>query len=147
MKAAGLILALTATVLVASTASAQSSDATTARLMAAEHSVLDSVKTGDVKTFSRLVKAGTWGVDENGPSLVDDFIKAFKDVKVESMTASDMKVVPIDENAAIVTYKLEQKGTFQNMPWPPVVYASTVWMRQGGTWQAIFHQESTAAKH
>jgi hypothetical protein len=30
-------------------------------------------------------------------------------------------------------------------PFPPTVYATTVWVNQGGTWRALFHQESKAA--
>ena len=48
---------------------------------------------------------------------------------------------------SIVTYKAEQKGTFMGQPLPPLVYVSTIWANHGGTWHAVFHQESTAAKH
>ncbi len=62
------------------------------------------------------------------------------------MTASDMKVLDVNANSQIVMYKLDQMGSCMGQPLPPVVYASTVWVNQGGTWQAVFHQESTAAK-
>ena len=31
-------------------------------------------------------------------------------------------------------------------PLPAVTYVTTVWANHGGTWHAVFHQESTAAK-
>lgn len=56
-----------------------------------------------------------------------------------------MKVIPIDANAAIVTYKLDQKGSYMGQTFPPTTYATTVWMNKGGKWWAIYHQESAAA--
>ena len=56
-----------------------------------------------------------------------------------------MKVVNIDANAALVTYKVDEKVSMMGQPFPPVVYSSTVWANHGGTWMAVFHQESTAA--
>jgi hypothetical protein len=65
----------------------------------------------------------------------------------ESFKTSDMKVVTIGANTALVTYKLDEKGSIMGQPFPPVVYATTIWANHGGTWMAVFHQESTAAKH
>ena len=56
-----------------------------------------------------------------------------------------MKVVPIDATSGIVTYKLDQKGSFNGEPFQPTVYASTVWVNRSGKWVAAFHQESTPA--
>jgi hypothetical protein len=81
---------------------------------------------------------------------VDEFVKMLgdpkSDIKIEMIKASDMKVVDIDATSAIVTYKTEQKGSFMGAPLPPVTYVTTIWANQGGTWKAVFHQESTAAK-
>lgn len=119
-------------------------------LMAKEHALIDAVKAKNAKTFSSMVKAGSWSVDENGFMVVDEFIKMLgdpkADIKFDMITASDMKVVDIDATSAIVTYKTEQKGSFMGAPLPPVTYATTIWANQGGTWKAVFHQESTAAK-
>lgn len=119
-------------------------------LMAKENALLDAVKTKNVKTFSSMVAPGSWSVDENGLMTVDEFIKMLgdpkSDIKIEMMKASDMKVVDIDATSAIVTYKTEQKGTFMGAPLPPVTYVTTIWANHGGTWRAVFHQESTAAK-
>jgi hypothetical protein len=55
------------------------------------------------------------------------------------MTASDMKVMDVNATTKIVAYKLDQKGTFMGMPFPPTVYASTVWVNQAapGRWRSI----------
>jgi hypothetical protein len=119
------------------------------KLMANENKLLDAVRAKDAKTFSSLVKAGSWSIDENGLMPVDDFVKALgdpkADVKIEMLRASDMKVIDIDANAAIVAYTTEQKGSFMGMSLPPKTYVTTIWANRGGTWHAVFHQESTAA--
>ena len=118
------------------------------KLIANENKMLDAVKAKDVKTFTSLIKAGSWAVDENGFMPVDDFTKLLgdpkSDFKIETMKASDMRVIDIDANTAIVAYTTEQKGSFMGMPLPAKTYVTTIWANRGGTWQAVFHQESTA---
>ena len=119
-------------------------------LMAKEHAMLDAVKAKNAKAFSALVKPGSWSADENGFMPVDDFVKMLgdpkADIKIDMLKVSDMKVIDIDATSAIVTYKTEQKGSFMGAPLPPVTYVTTTWANHGGTWLAVFHQESTAAK-
>ena len=43
-----------------------------------------------------------------------------------TFTKTEMKVVSVDANKALVTYKLEEKGGFMGQPFPPVVYATTI---------------------
>ncbi len=74
-----------------------------------------------------------------------DLIKALNDLKLDSVKASEMKVLSMSATVSLVTYRMDQKGSFQGQPFPPVVYATTVWVNQSGTWHAMFHQESTAA--
>jgi len=153
------VVCAAAMVLAATTAFAQADKAMPAKpmtksavadkLMANENKLIDAVKAKDAKTFDMLVAKGSWSIDENGYMPVDDFTKAMNDpkagFKVEMLKASDMRVIDIDANSAIVTYKTEQKGSFMGMAFPPVTYVATIWANQGGTWRAVFHQESTAA--
>ena len=117
-------------------------------LMANENKLLEAVKAKDAKTFSSMVSKGSWSVDAMGLQSNDEFVKMLSDpkgdMKIEMLKASDMHVIDIDADAAIVTYKVEQKGSMMGMAFPPTVYASTIWKNTGGTWHAVFHQESTA---
>lgn len=115
------------------------------QLMANEQKILDAVTKKDAAAFNKLVMAGSWSVDESGYMPSDDFVRGFKDLKIDSAKTSMMKVVPVTPTVSLVTYRMDQKGSFQGMPFPPVVYATTVWVDHGGTWMAMFHQESTAA--
>jgi hypothetical protein len=115
------------------------------RLMANEQKIIDALMKKDAAAFNSLVMPESWGVDETGYAKAGDFIKGLKDLKFESAKTSEMKVITMSPTVSLVTYKLDQKGSFQGMPFPPVVYATTVWVNHGGTWMAMFHQESTAA--
>jgi hypothetical protein len=117
-------------------------------LMQRERALLQAVEKKDWTAFKKYVSADGWTIDENGAMSVADFLKMTTDPKFDlmvQMTASDMKVIDVDANSKLVTYKLDQKGSFMGQPFPPVAYATTVWVNHGGTWQALFHQESTAA--
>jgi hypothetical protein len=119
-------------------------------LLAKEHALIDAVKAKNAKAFASMVKPGAWSVDENGVMNVDELVKMLadpkSDIRIDQITMSDAKVVDVDANTAIVTYKTEQKGSFMGAPMPPVTYVTTIWANQGGAWHAVFHQESTAAK-
>jgi hypothetical protein len=117
-------------------------------LMKREQALLQSLEKKDWTTFKQMVTMEALNVDENGAMSVAEFLKAVADPKADfsvRSTTSDMKVVDVNATTKIVTYKLSQKGTFMGQPFPPTVYASTVWANQGGTWRAVFHQESRMA--
>jgi len=117
-------------------------------LMHHEEAMLQAVEKKDWTAFKKYVAAEGWNLDENGAMCVADFLKATTDPKFDlsvQMKASDMKVVKVDANSKLVTYTLEQRGSMMGQPFPPQVYATTVWVNHGGTWKALFHQESTAA--
>lgn len=117
-------------------------------LMHHEREMLDALTKKDFAAFQKLIVPGAWNIDENGYATVGDFMKQAKDPKGNlqfSYTASDMKVIDVDANARIVTYRLDDKGSLMGQPFPPTVYASTVWVNHAGVWHAVFHQESPAA--
>jgi hypothetical protein len=124
---------------------AETNGSISSQLMANEQKVLDALKSKDAAGFSRLVVTDSWTVDENGPMKTAEFVKALPELKVESLKTSDMKVLSMSPTVSLVTYKLDQKGSFLGQAFPPVVYATTVWVNNGGAWRAMFHQESTAA--
>jgi hypothetical protein len=117
-----------------------------ATLMANEKQMLDAIVTHDAKAFFALVAPGTVTVNASGYATIEDYRKSFDQMKAESQTATGMKVISLGSNTMLVTYKLDQAGTYMGQPFPPVVYATTIWKNKNAKWVAVFHQESTAAK-
>ena len=143
-----MCLTLAALMATASLAFAQDNKAVNDALMKKENDLLVALQKKDFTTFKKNIMGGAWSVDESGYMTVDDMLKTMADPKANFMwtyKVSDMKVINVDANAAIVTYKIDQKGTMMGQPFPPVIYASSVWANHGGNWMAVFHQESTAA--
>jgi hypothetical protein len=141
-------LAFAAFLAASTLAFAQDNKALNDTLMKKENDLLVALQKKDFATFKKPIMAGSWAVDEGGYMTVEDMIKTMQDPKANFMwtyKVSDMKVVNIDANAALVTYRVDSKGSMMGQPMPPVVYATTVWANHGGNWMAVFHQESTAA--
>jgi hypothetical protein len=117
-----------------------------AELLASEQKLNEVVAKSNMTGFKALVADTGWSVDQSGPVSALDFAKSLAQIKIEpGWTIAGSRVVWIDSNSAVVTYKWTGKGSAGGQPVPPVVFASTVWTKRGGKWVAVFHQESTAA--
>ena len=115
-------------------------------LIANENKVADALMKKDKAAFTLLVAADGWSIDGNGFMKASELAAALDQLVIKSYKISDEKVSWVDPNTAIVGYKWTGSGTFAGQPFPPVVYASTVWTKKGDKWVAVFHQESEAAK-
>ena len=142
---AAMVLALPA-VAGAQTGGAKADPAVEKALMDLERKLNDAVAKRDVTTFTTLVTADAWSVDPMGMSPVAEFVKMLKDPKVDisikSHELTDMKVIQLDANAAVVTYKWTGTGTWMGEPLPSPTLSSTVWAKRGDKWLAMFHQET-----
>jgi hypothetical protein len=115
-------------------------------MIANEQKINDAVAKGDLNAFKSLVHKDALQVDGNGLMSVSEFEKNFKQVKIDpGWKITETKVIWIASNTAVLAYKWTGKGTFMGQPVPPVVFASTVWHKDGDKWFAMFHQESAAA--
>ena len=115
-------------------------------IIANENKVNDAIIKGDVAGFSALVATDGWSVDGSGVMSVAEFVKNFSQIKLEpGWKITDTKVLWIDDNSVVLSYKWTGKGTFQGQPFPPLTYASTVWTRRAGKWTAVFHMEVPVA--
>lgn len=137
-----LFLAMTATPLLAQDA------ATEKTLIANERAVIDAFAKGNRATFEKFVTRDGFGVDPmmgrmTNAETLKTFDQMTKDMKITSWTMTDEKVLWADANTAILNYTWSGKGTYQGQPIPSPTFASTVWTKRGGTWVAIFHQETS----
>ena len=63
---------------------------------------------------------------------------------VKSYELSDIKVTFLTSEAALITYKAAQDATCNGQAAPPVVWASSAYVKRGGKWFAASHQETPA---
>ncbi len=103
----------------------------------------EAFKNKDTKTFD------TWLTDDIldvGPMGVMDkagIQKMMMDYDVAEYNLSDFKVIWIDNDAVLVTYKASSKGKYQGKEVPPGNFLCTdIWVNQGDKWLGKFHQET-----
>lgn len=116
------------------------------KLVAGEKSLWEAFKNKKPEVFKKTLTADGFQIDGMGVSAKADIATGMSACEIKDYSLSDFKVTTINASAALLTYKGSQHGTCGGQAVPETVYASTVWVNRGGRWQALFHQESAAAK-
>ena len=115
-------------------------------LMAAEKSFVEAAKTGDIAFFKRTL------ADDFSFVAFDGELADRQDM-IDSMTGGgldllpyDMKVVPVTDGVAIVTYDVVLRVPPVEDQGPPPRYQhfSTTWVKQGDVWKMKFQQMTVA---
>jgi hypothetical protein len=112
-------------------------------LVATEKKLWEGWKNKDPKPFKAWVAADAVGIGERGIQGKADLLKdiAAGDCDVKSFELSEFKLTMIDSDAAVLTYKGASVGTCGGMEIKPA-WASSTYVRRGGRWLAITHQET-----
>jgi Domain of unknown function (DUF4440) len=115
-------------------------------LMAAEKSFMEAAKKGDVAFFKRTL------ADDFSFVAFDGELADRQDM-IDGMTGGgldllpyDMKVVPVTDGVAIVTYDVVLRVPPVEDQGPPPRYQhfSTTWVKQGDVWKMKFQQMTVA---
>ena len=138
-----VILAVIA--LIPSFAAAQTDTAGTAKqIQAMEQALNAAIQKGDLNAFKANIGEDAVSMDGNGPMPIAEFLKEFNQFKVTSFSIDQAKVTFLNDTAAVITYRWTGKGTMMGQPIPSPTWASTTWLKRGGKWVAVFHQETLA---
>lgn len=115
-------------------------------LMAAEKSFIEAAKKGDAGFFKRTLADDFTLVDFGGEvggrrDMIDTMSGGGFD-----LLAYDMKVVPVSDDVAIVTYNVVLRVPAAEDQGPPPRYQhfSTTWVKQGDVWKMKFLQMTVA---
>lgn len=115
-------------------------------LMASEKSFIEAAKKGDVGFFKRTLADDFTLVDFGGDvggrqDMIDNMSGGGLD-----LLAYDMKVVPVSDDVAIVTYNVVLRVPAAEDQGPPPRYQhfSTTWVKQGDMWKMKFLQMTVA---
>jgi hypothetical protein len=116
------------------------------QLSASENRLWEAWKNKDPKPFQSLISPKGVMIGDNGVADKAALVKEIASMpcEIKSFTLSDWKLSMIDSDAVVLTYKGVAEGTCGGTP-VPATWASSVWVRSGGRWQAFSHQE-TAVK-
>ena len=125
---------------------AMSKKAIERKLIASEKALWEAFKNKDAKPFEKSLASDALQLDQSGVVTKADVLKSIGGCDVKDYALSDFKTLSLPGGATLLIYKAVVHGTCGGQAIPETTYASSIWVDRGGKWQALFHQESTAAK-
>jgi hypothetical protein len=116
---------------------------TEADMIAKEKAAWDTIKQKDLAAFGNMLASDY--VEVTGESVFDKagIVADLKDFNLTEATFSDWKMLPIDNDAVILTYKTTLKAAYKGQDVPPgPYYSAAAWVNRDGKWQAFFYQQT-----
>lgn len=115
-------------------------------IVSTEKKLWEAWKSKDIKPFKSYLSADSVMIGDAGVANKTDSLKELESMEcdVKSYELSDIKVVFLNSDAALMTYKAAQEGTCGGQTIPPAVWASSAYVKRGGKWFAASHQETPA---
>ena len=123
--------------------SSAAANSTEEMLIAREKEVWELIKKKDGAGVAGYLTEDQIYVTNDGVHTKAETVKGIAEAGPSEIMLSDWKVMMIDKDAAIVTYKATPKAMACG-PEPEAQRASTVWVKRGGKWLAVFHQDTPA---
>jgi ketosteroid isomerase-like protein len=113
-------------------------------LASLEKQAFEAWKNKDGKFFDGFLASNFMMMDDNGQHF--DKAAAVKAIgenpcEVKSYSMSDEQVTPVSADVAVITMKITADGTCGGKPMPNPVTSSSVYIKQGSDWKAVFHSE------
>src|ERR1700751_2077340 len=104
-----------------------------------EKAAWQALKDKKADDFKKLVAANVVAVYADGMSDMQKELADMQKWDMKSFAISDYKVSSIGPNLVICTYKVKVEGTYDGKDMSGPYNAASVWKKQKGDWQAVFH--------
>jgi len=116
-----------------------------ADIIAVDRQIWDAIKAKNWDAFAAALADDAVTVTGGGVSDKAQTVEAVKKLDLTDYALSDVKVLKLDADAAVITYTSTSKARYDGQPMPDTPSRdSTVFVRRGGKWLAAFHQETPA---
>ncbi len=89
--------------------------------------------------FKKIVSPKFLGVYAEGPSDLQKELADMQKWDMKSFAISDFKVTSAGLDTCVTTYTVALEGTYDGKDQSGTYNAASVWKKQNGQWQAIFH--------
>jgi hypothetical protein len=109
-----------------------------------ERAELEALKNGDMATVGAALTDDSLFVNSSGILRKPELLKQLGDVKLKEYTMSDVRLVPVSPDNAVVSYTLTESGTRQGKAFSAKMFVSSAWVRNGRQFQCVFRQETVA---
>ncbi len=120
-----------------------------AAMEAKEEAAWQAYKDKKADDFKKVVSADFLGVYAEGVSNLKKEMDDMQKWDMKSFAISDYNVASAGADTMVSTYKVTVEGTYDGKDASGTYNAGSVWKKQKGEWQAIFHtnvKEATSAK-
>jgi hypothetical protein len=118
-----------------------------AEIIAKEKATWDAVKTKNWDAFGNMMASDFIEVLDGGVQDKAAALSGIRDFDVSEITYADWKMIPIDKDAAILTYTATLKAKYKGEAVPEGPYRNTaVWVNRNDQWLGIFFQQTMAMK-
>ena len=117
-------------------------DTIAAGVTAKEKQLWEHIKNKDHAAFGNMLASDMIYISFDGVYDRAGTIDGIKTFEPTEINLTDWKTVALDQDAAVVIYTANVKGTSGGQPIPPgAVRTSTAWFKRGAEWMAVYHQE------
>ena len=103
----------------------------------------------DTKPFEEVLAPNFFEMHADGVKDRAAILKGIAEnpCQITSSSISDASATKVNDNFVIFTYKGTAKGTCEGKALPDTpMYVTTLWMKDGENWKAVFHMESQEMK-
>lgn len=111
-------------------------------IIAQEKQVSEAIRKKDSAAFKNLVAADAIAVGMHGPTNISEAMSILfsPEYKSEDVKMESPQVKMVDKDAALITYKSTGTESYKGESHTFTSYQSTLWVKQGNKWMAVFHQ-------
>jgi hypothetical protein len=127
------MVALLATVAISTAASTED------MMQEKEKAAWQAFKDKKADDFKKLVSANVVAVYAEGMSDMQKELADMQKWDMKSFAISDYKVTSTGPDTYVTTYKVAVEGTYDGKDQTGTYNAASVWKKNKGQWQAIFH--------
>ena len=133
----------TATTTNANTSMSKPAAPSEADMVAKEKAAWDTLKQKDTAAFGNMLASDYVEVTDEGIFDKAGIVADVKDFNLTDATFSDWKMLPIDNDAVILTYNTTLKAKYKDQDVPPGPYHSAAaWVNRDGKWLAFYYQQT-----
>ena len=112
-------------------------------LLTMEKRSWEATKKKDIEALRKLCVPDYVAITSDGARLtLDEFIALFPFFEVKSYALSDVGVLPIGPDVAILMYKSKTQTAIWGMNVNEKTQHSSTWARRDGEWRNVFYQET-----
>lgn len=114
-------------------------------MFAKEQETWDTLQKKDYNAFEGKLANDFIEVEDTGVYDKPGIVALVKDFDFSGVSISNRKMLPIDNEAVLLTYDVNVKSTYKGEATPEGPYrAASAWVKRDGQWKAIYYQMTLA---